>query len=237
MYRTPDYDNYCNKCSLTTGKAVHSYCTKPFKEALLLIVSDYPSNLEESSNIPLTPSKDGCNGGKLLQVIINKVFDEDTLFPSTYKPFMDYVVLSNAIRCNPSKGKEIKDISYKNISQCKTWLNIDISNLNPYTPILLSGSKAVSSILGKNEKVIKNKRKLHHLDTHPLLVVENFAQPARYVRRKVTNTYQRRKDGILMPSKKGIEILSPTLLDPVWSLNQDFILLKELVIKYINKYK
>lgn len=233
MYRTPGYDSACTKCSLSTGKAIHSFSINPFNKALLYIISDYPSSLEEKTNIPLSASNDVINGGRLLHTLIKKTFDEDPLFPPEYKPFYNYIVFANAIRCNPNRGKTLLNITYKDICECKSWLNIDLNELNPNIPILISGSKAASSLMGRDTKVLSNRKTIHYINNHPALICENFAITAQYLRKEVTNTYKRRKDGIEMPSKKDIKLLPPTLLDPTWCLTEDLKIIKKLIISNI----
>jgi uracil-DNA glycosylase len=125
----------------------------------------------------------------------------------------------------------------KEIRECHDWLARDLAKVHPNVPILVSGSKAVMSVLGKDRRVNSSRRKIHTLDSHPVVVCENFANVARYLTKKVTSTYKRRKDGLEMPSAKSTRLLTPVPLSPPWCLIEDVQLIKEEVIDFINKYK
>ena len=238
-YRTDNYDPFCSKCSLSSDKAIHSYANCRFEEALLFIVSDYPSNLEEKSGIPFTETtKEGeINGGKFLRKLLSDLFDKDERIPTRFNPFIDNVVLGNVIRCNPTRGKEVLKVEPKHLYECHYWLDKDLAKIHPHVPILVSGSKALMSVLDKDMRVNSSRRQIYMLDTHPVVVCENFANGARYLTKEVTSTFKRRKDGLDMPSPKASKVIPPVPLSSPWCLIQDMKLIRELVVDFIRKYK
>ena len=238
-YRTDAYDPFCSRCSLGHDKAIHSYSECPFEDAVLFILSDYPSTLEERSGIPFTESnKEGdINGGKFIRKLLSDLFNKDPRLPSKYTPVINHVVLANALRCNPNKGKDILPIGTKELNECHFWLNKDLAKLHPSTPILVSGSKALNSLLGMDKRIHTSRRIVHYLDSHPVVVCENFANAARYLTKEVTKTFRRRKDNLDLPVSKASKITPPLPLSPPWCLIKDVQLVKELVIDFIHKYK
>jgi uracil-DNA glycosylase len=238
MYRTPNGDRDCNKCNLQTGKAVHSHCLNKFSKAILVVYSDYPGQEEERNNQVLFPSPQShiYNAGKFFRETIDKVM-EDSDIPITYKPITHHILMGNVIRCLPfdKEERKNKEISNKHILACKDWVNKDLSIVNPNVPILLSGSKAVTSFFGDKAKIKDLRRTILYYESHPVVVCNNFIEGSRYSVREVKTFYKRRTDGITMPRGPG-EILEPIIGDPKWCLIQDLLLVKSLVENYVKSY-
>lgn len=234
-YRTPDFDPLCQRCSLSTGKAISSNCLVPFKQALLLVYSAYPGRQEELSNLTLCPNERDNNAGAYLHSAISRIFDGyvENERLNRYKPFVERTLFGNVIRCNPQQGREKKSIKTNDLKECFKWTLADLSKVHPKVPILLSGSEAIKSFLGRDVPLYPSRRKLLNFDNHPVIVCENFINGEKYSNYQVTET-RVNKLGIEVP-KGNPSIAPPIPSSPTWHMDRDIELVRNEVIKFLEE--
>lgn len=229
MYRPNGMDPKCARCSLTTGKSIHGQSEVPMDQVLLVLVSAYPSTEEIKQGITLAPSPKLMNAGKYCRLALSSVFDNDPFFEA-YKPFCDKVFFTNAIRCSPLIKKEKRDIKRTHLDQCKGWLDKEMSEINSGVPILIASSEAVKTLLGFNESLYSNRRKVFTLyRDHPTVVTTNPIEPARYHPYQV-DLYKKRNGAVGVKSTK---MMKPITGSPPYWFKQDLLLAKDLVKNYI----
>lgn len=240
VYRTPDNDPSCVKCSLSTGKSIHSTSKVPFKDVLLCIYSDYPSIIEERTNISLSPDESKRNAGWFLTKIIENIFDKDPELEDKYKPFYNYILFGNVIRCNPMGERGDKaNIKQSDRNICSDWTKLDLSSININTPILVAGSEAFKVFLPDKKGGIKeNRNKVHYSrfsGKHPIIVSYNPIIGSNCIKGNI-KSYTIKKDGSRVP-KEVIYPFEYEPLDPIYFLVKDYELAKRKVLESISLRK
>jgi len=237
FYRTPDHDPGCNRCSLSTGKSVHSHSQVPFDQVLLAIYAAYPAEIEEEKELSLYPNGESLkmNAGQFLKNYLSLVFDysETSFIKNQYKPFRKYVLYGNALRCKPLTNKgEKKAIKHQHRIACKYWLDLDINSLNPRVPILVSGSEAVKSFFGSDASLKAYRGTVHYYGQHPVVVCENFVHGSTYHTFEPQSYYKDKSSGLDIPTGEAV-LVKPIPGDPVWMLANELKLVRTLVEEYI----
>lgn len=229
MYRPNGMDIKCTKCSLTTGRSVHGQSAVPLDKVLLVLISAYPSTEEVKQGITLAPSQKFMNAGKYCRFALNSVFSKDEFF-SSIPSFSDYVFFTNAIRCSPLLKKEKKEVTKEHLSKCSYWFDKELESLPTGVPILIAGSEAVKSLIGPNESIYANRRKVLSIKGHPSVVTMNPIEPARYHPYELDISMTR--NGRVKIKKKS---MMPAIFgSPPYWFKQDLLLVKDLVKEYIN---
>lgn len=242
----------CNKCNLSTGKAVCGQSTVPFNQVKLIVISSYPGKAEENMNMSLAPDtgRRSYTGQKPAGVFFREslkfLFDSCDRIPDLYKPFEKFVYFTNSIKC---KKTDITVVD-KHRQICKsTWLDKELLLFNPYTPILLAGSDPVKSLLGSTESVYNNRNKNLFYQNHPVVVSENPINIEKGMLYQLKATYEdtfnnvktilntkmedRKKDELLNQIVKT-KLVSPLYGMSTYFFKEDMLNLKEEVIKFIN---
>lgn len=172
-----DFDTKCSACSLHTYKAVPGQSEVPFDKVKLMVISAYPSNLDETEGTSLTPDQKvgkDKGAGSYLRFVLQGVFDSDPRVPSDMKPFHRYCYLTNAIKCN-KRESTIQDLHRR---RCRDkWLLGEIAALPPNVPILLAGSDAVK-LLGKYTVNNTRGQVLYYQD-HPVVTTFSLIEVER----------------------------------------------------------
>ena len=246
MYRLEGFNRECTRCTLSTGKAVPGQSDCHPEDIVGIIVSDFPGINEEEICMSLAPDrgrdkiKTSMAAGAYLRLFINHLFNKD--LPEFF-PIEKFFYFTNAIKCK-KKEEAIKDVQRR---KCKeTWFDLEISQLNPYLPILAAGSEAVKATLGLKENINKNRQKVLLYKQHPVIVTMNpinaergtmklLKAPEEIVRSDLDNLYQRRK-----ASRYNINVIAAaTYWKPLlpgsanWFFHKDLSLYKQEVLKYM----
>lgn len=171
----PAFKN-CTRCILSQGRKhtpIPGYSPCPMGEVRLVVVSAYPGTEEVKSGQSLFPSPGRTiNAGKILQTYMQKMSQElgYDLYHCTYR--------TNALKC-PPKGKKGDALTEpRNI--CKSWLMAEIEEVPPGVPILLAGTDAVQSVLGKG--IYDSRGIVHRYGNHPVVVTMNPIEVERATR-------------------------------------------------------
>jgi hypothetical protein len=232
-YRAVGTINECKRCSLSTGKAIHGQSEVPLKDVKLIVISAYPSTEEVKQRASLVSSTTNkLNAGKYCRKAISAVFDADDRIPTEYKPFVERVFFTNIIRCSPlgERGKK-RDVTDTHIKQCNPWFDHELTQLPDGVPILIASSEALKALIGESS-VYQSRGQLFNYKQHPVMVTMNPIEPTRYLTYQIDSLYKT-KHGAIVPNK--ISPMRPVLLSVPWLFNRDLIMVKEEVIKYINK--
>lgn len=233
MYRTRNADPYCNKCSLSTGKSIHSCSNVAFKRVILCIYSDYPSVAEESTEIPLTPDRSRRNAGWFLRLLLDDIFDKDPEFPEIYKPISNYTLFSNSIRCNPVRDRNKTVIRQKHRDACSSWIRLDMTDVPSNTPIIAAGSEIFKTFFGSLKGGIKeNRNKILYsklTGNRPIIVSNNPVVGSNCIQGNIIS-YTNKRDGSRVPKEVEYK-LTYELLDPIYYLRKDYLLAKKYVLE------
>lgn len=166
----------CTRCPLSQGRKhapIPGYSPCPMGEVRLIVVSAYPGTEEVKSGQSLFPSPTHTmNAGKILQTYMQKMSQElgYDLYHRTYR--------TNAMKCPPKGKKGDKLTEPRNI--CKAWLMAEIEEVPAGVPILLAGTDAVQSILGKG--LYESRNIVHRYGNHPVVVTMNPIEVERATR-------------------------------------------------------
>lgn len=217
MYRIAEADSKCNRCDLSSGCAIFGHSEVPLKDVLLIVVSAYPGREEVKQGITLAPSKDkSYNAGKFFRRFIEYVFDSDERFVK-YRPFINHIFLTNAIKCSPNK----KEVKGTHIQKCKSWLDLELDKLPLTAPILIAASHALES-LTDSKSLYAARRKVSYIKHHPYIVTFNPIEPLRYSLET-------------MDKPNEVSFWRPIPYGEMrWHFNRDIELAKKLVLEYIN---
>lgn len=162
----------CMRCKLSSNRKhnpIPGSSPCPLDEVRLIVVSSYPGAEEVRSGQSLSPSTGkNVNAGKILQTYLNRM--SSGLYDYTYR--------TNCIKCPPrgAKGEELKQPR----DMCKNWLVPEIMELPPNVPILLAGSEAVQSVLGK--PLYDSRGEVYQYHNHPVVVTVNPIEVERATR-------------------------------------------------------
>lgn len=242
----------CNRCPLSTGKAVAGQSAVPFNQVKLIVVSSYPGKAEENVNMSLAPdtgrrSNSGQKpAGVFFRESLHYLFDSCEDLPDLYKPFENYVYYTNVIKCRKSEVT----ITEKARDTCKsTWLDKELLLFNPYTPILLAGSDPVKGVLGKEYSIYSERNKVLYYKKHPVIVTENPINIEKGILSQLVASYSDTFDNVRtilntkMDERKKQSVLDKViktkLIPPLFGMStyffkQDMLNLREEVIKFIN---
>lgn len=256
MYKTPSFNNECQKCTLCNPKsiAVAGQSQVPFDQVKLVIVSAYPGVNEIATGTSLAPSPKPAKGrapqataGGYMRLSLSALFDTDPNIPDEYKPFEDFVYFTNALKCSPQRGRDKLNIAAKHISTCRQlWLDRELEQMPPSVPILLAASEAVKSLLPDlSGGVYANRRKLFFIGKHPTVITFNPIEAERGAIKWLDRHEELLEDLNKHFSKykaapKG-NILRPAFWKPAplgsstWHWKKDMDSIKNLVIDYINE--
>ena len=166
----------CTRCVLSQGRkhAPIPGCSPcPMNEVRLVVVSAYPGAEEVRSGQSLSPSSGKTvNAGKILETYLHKMSQGMglDLYQLTYR--------TNAIHCPPKGKKGGKLDEPRNI--CKGWLMAEIEEVPAGVPILLAGSDAVQSLLGRT--LFDSRGIVHRYGNHPVVVTVNPIEVERSAR-------------------------------------------------------
>ncbi|MEI2418870.1 hypothetical protein V6O07_01235 [Arthrospira platensis SPKY2] len=239
MFRTPKNDPLCNKCSLSTGKAVHSYSNVPFNKVLLCIYSEYPSIIEESTGLSLFSDEKRKNGGWFLRKVIEEVFDKDDSFPIELKPFNKYILYGNVIRCNPTDPKgDKKNIKKSDRKSCSNWTKLDLTEIRSTIPIILAGSEAYKMFFDdKGGGIKENRGKIlqcpQFSKKNPIIVTVNPVIGSHCLKGEILS-YTKKRDGTELP-KEVIYPFKYELFDPIYFIIKDFEIAKKYLLEQFQK--
>lgn len=252
MHTTPRFSPRCTHCSLGCTQAVPGQSAVPFNKVALIIVSAYPSYLETKVGSPLPPADSNTKGigaGEFLRMSLRALFDKDPEFPEELKPFENYCFMTNAIKGSPQKGRDKVNITPQMIRSCKEqWLQHELALFKPQTPILISSTEATKSLLGKDESLYSNRRKVFQINQHPAVVTFNFSDVERGAIREIPNAEEVAQDlsklfaTVKTPGKKLSVLVKgkfwkPTPVGSVpWHFSKDLLSIKQLVLDYYNNY-
>lgn len=218
MYFTPNNNPWCTNCSLHRQrdkdvKAVHTHSRTPFSNILLFIIASYPGNKEEKQGLSLV----GESGIALHEAITEVMDDKSINIPKCYRPFMNYVAMGNALRCNPKKEK----ISKTHRNTCKNWLSRDLLAMDSKVPILVCGSEAKKALFGDDGSLYAMRGKVHKYESHPVVITVNPVVLVRYRTGVVLEDNTRVRNDIVTGS-------------PSFFFMKDLILMRDVVNEYIN---
>lgn len=172
----------CTRCILSQGRKhppIPGCSPCPMGEVRLVVVSAYPGAEEVKSGQSLSPSTGRTvNAGKILETYMQKLSRElgYDLYHLTYR--------TNAMKCPPKGKKGDKLTEPRNI--CKGWLMAEIEEVPAGVPILLAGSDAVQSILGKT--LFDSRGVVHYYGNHPVVVTVNPIEVERSARFTYSST-------------------------------------------------
>jgi hypothetical protein len=190
-----------------------------------------PGNEEVKQGISLASNPKLMNAGSYCRKALAAIFDNDADIPNEYKPFDRHVFFTNMIKCSTQTRGTKKNIKASNISACKGWLNIELSQLPIGVPILIASSEAVKGLLGEGNTLYNNRCKIHQVGDSPAIVTMNPIEPARYCTYTATD-FRRARDGSLSP--KTLVMNGPSIGSVPWFFKRDLISAKELVKEFIN---
>lgn len=177
----PAFHN-CTRCILSQGRkhAPIPGCSPcPMNEVRLVVVSAYPGAEEVKSGQSLSPSTGRTvNAGRILETYLHKMSHTMgiDLFHLTYR--------TNAMKCPPKGKKGGKLVEPRSV--CKAWLMAELDEVPAGVPILLAGSDAVQSVLGKT--LFDSRGVVHYYGNHPVVVAPNPIEVERSARFTYSNS-------------------------------------------------
>lgn len=256
MYRLNGIDSKCSLCKLGNYKAVFGQAESPPDKVALIVVSAFPGSSEVSQGISLCPQSaeskrlgKPMGAGEFLRLTFKALFDRDPEIPDELKPFEQHVFFTNAIKCNPQRGKDKTNITPAMIKTCRdAWLIPEIQQFDPRTPILLAAGEAVKSVLGKEYSLHTSRRQIHQVNDHPVVVTMNPIEAERGLIKELKNPEAAFEDleklflKVKNPGKKVNQLLNshywkteegtPLLGSIPWHWQKDMKLIKQEVLKY-----
>lgn len=230
-YRANGLSSDCTRCSLSNCPIVHGQSEVPLSEVKLCVISAYPGKEELRQGITLAPAPKGLNAGSYCRLAISSVFNTDEGIPVSLKPFTMYTFFTNAIRCSPSIGKLKRDVKYSNITACKHWLDIEISQLPAGVPILIASGEALKGLLGESLSIYNSRTGSYTYKGHPVVVTMNPVEALRYHPLEITEI-QKRRSGLEVP--KASRLITPIEGSIPFLFKKDLLMLKALVKEYLS---
>lgn len=256
LYRF-EVDKKCNRCTLSCKEGTISGQSEvPFSDVKLIVVSAYPSNREYKTNLSLAPSssdkqeipnsnKSPVGAGEFLRFCM-KIIDRN--LPQEYRPIEDFTYFTNAIKCTPQHGKDKITVTERHIKTCRdSWLLKEIDMFPSRVPIFACASEAVKALLGTKESLYNNRNRVNYYKKHPIIVSTNPIDWEKYVMKYVPDIEESRqyvtklmKTPSFNKHKKKIdEVIGVKKWEalpgsPLYFVKQDFKLVTQEIIKYIN---
>jgi len=240
------FNRTCELCTkLARGTSVGGAGPKDLSQVKLIVISDYPSNLEEEAGYPLFDNEEKRsqtrvnnsltyikwrNAGNFLRYELNRLFGLNT-YTDTW--------ITNAVKCNPFHKKEQITITEGFMKTCtNTWLLNELQTLHQHQltcPILIAGTTAFRALQYVDNKLyseltMANGKKAHSLKdyrrvkgkfwlTHPLVFTVNPAGPAKSVARIETHEVKTKVF--------RVQELPYLIGSPPWQFQEDIKLLAE----------
>jgi hypothetical protein len=247
--RLSSANRYCRLCALGKNRkdlklqsAVFGQSAKPFSEVLLAIVSAYPGFYEVMQNESLAGipdhergfkdvNKSKYNAGTYLRLVLHSIIDRDPKWPSSLKPFEQFVFFTNALKCPTSVNKESIPFKNSDIFTCsQNWLIPELEALQSEVPLLLAASQALTALLPKVEGgVYANRNRELFWRHHPVVVTFNPIEAERSHLRYPAS-FDLTKDDVKIPDRLELSKAFPGTLP--WHFANDIKRIKNLVWNY-----